>query len=79
MRQFGEVVPAAVECVVTEYGLPMPGRYMATRRKDGAMYIRISLQSGPTRKWVRPSKVQFEGEYTPVYIDKYTDLRKANV
>lgn len=79
MRQYGDVSPSSDEVVVTEYGLPMPGRYLATRRKDGALYVRISLASGPTRKWLRPSKVKFQGEQHEVLIDKYTDLRKANV
>lgn len=64
--------------IVTEIGMPFTGWYIATRRKDGALYVRINMGAAPVRKWVRPSKVQFKEEYSEVFIDKYTDLVTHN-
>lgn len=76
---WGSIIPAMDPIVVTEYGMPMPGWYLGTRRKDGAYYVRINLDRRATRKWVRPSKVEFKDGMNEVFINKYTDLEKANV
>lgn len=64
-----------INATVTEYGrAPYPAEYLATRNKDGKMYMEVRTGKSQYRKWVSPAHVKFKLEVTPVYVDKVSEI-----
>lgn len=55
---------------------PFPGMYLATRRSDGKLYVKVQYKMRQTRKWMDPKRVQFKEplEGREVFCEKYTEL-----
>lgn len=64
-----------VNARVQEFGRsPFPAEYLATRRKDGKMYMEIRGGKSQFRKFVDPKYVTLEGDVKEVLIDKVHEL-----
>lgn len=65
-----------VDYTVHEYGRsPMPGVYLATRRKDGFLYTEIKSPTSHTRKFVNPKDISNRRvDIQTRFIDKPADL-----
>lgn len=65
-----------VNATVSEYGrAPYPAEYLATRKKDGKLFMEVRTGKSQYRKWVAPKHVKFKSEVTMVYIDKISELK----
>lgn len=55
---------------------PLPGMYLATRKSDGKLYVKVQYAMRQSRKWMDPKKVQFKEpmEGREVFCEKYTEL-----
>lgn len=65
-----------VNATVSEYGrAPYPAEYLATRKKDGKLYMEVRTGKSQYRKWVAPKHVTFKESISEVFVDKVSELR----
>lgn len=64
-------LPSGRENVTIDWrGIPFPGIYRATRRRDGYHYCEIRFGMSKTRKYFHPDEVTFRREVKRVMVDK---------